>query len=61
MKHFSGDRYINSLFQGRDGKLIPSNNKFLIIILALEKYFIWPHLDKYGRYSKIHPSPEIDC
>ena len=32
---------INIIFQGRDGKLI------IIIILALEKYFIWPYLDKY--------------
>ena len=38
---------INILFQGRDGKLIILNNKFLIFILALDKSFIWPYLDKY--------------
>ena len=38
---------INILFQGRDGILIIFNTKFLIIILVLEKSFIWPYLDKY--------------
>ena len=44
---------INILFQGMDGKLIPSNNNFLIIILALNKNLL------FGQILTIQQNPSL--